>query len=146
MLSALTKNGLNSSNWQTTSLNVYPNTSYVDGKQVIYGQIAEQRMVVNIPIVGSSGSSVGVIYDTLAQISGISINDLTFDLKDKTSSFIEARRLAFLDAAQKAKDYASAASITLGSVQTITDSYNVAPVTIPNNQPRFFAAAMKTGV
>lgn len=31
VLDRLTKNGLNSSNWQTTSLNVYPNSSYVNG-------------------------------------------------------------------------------------------------------------------
>lgn len=103
-------------------------------------------MSITIPIIGSNGNSVGLIYDSLAQVSNISINGLTFDLKDKTSSFVEARKLAFLDAAQKAKDYSNAANINLGSVLSISDSYSVAPVSVPLPQLRMAASAMKTTV
>ena len=89
-------------------------------------------MTITIPIT-SGGSSVGLIYDSLAQVSNININGLTFDLRDKTSSFVEARKQAFLDATQKARDYANAANVNLGSILTIDDSYSVAPVSVPVN-------------
>jgi uncharacterized protein YggE len=40
VISILTSNGLNSSNYQTSSLSVYPNTSYANGVSAVIGQIA----------------------------------------------------------------------------------------------------------
>lgn len=128
VLKVLTNAGLNANNWKTTYLNVYPNTSYVNGQVITYGQIASQTMQISIPIVAANGNSVGKIYDGLAQTSGISINGLTFDLQDKTSSFIQARKLAFSDAVKRAQDYTNAAGVALKSVVTVTDSSSVAPV------------------
>lgn len=102
-------------------------------------------MTITIPIT-SNGGSVGLIYDSLAQVSNININGLTFDLRDKSSSFVEARRQAFLDATQKARDYAGAANVALGSILTIDDSYSVAPVSVPVSELRMVASAMKADV
>jgi uncharacterized protein YggE len=44
VISTLTAAGLDASNWQTTSFYISPNTSYVDGNPVTYGQIATQSM------------------------------------------------------------------------------------------------------
>lgn len=128
MLSILSKAGLNSSNWETTYLNVYPNSSIVNGSTVTYGQIASQELRITIPIIDSNGSTVGKIYDALAQIDNININGLTFDLQDKTSSLVKARELAFAEADQRARDYAAVAGITLSSVVSITDTQNVVGV------------------
>jgi hypothetical protein len=51
---------------------------------VNYGQTASQSMTVTVPIIASNGSSVGKIYDALAQIDNININGFSFDLRDKT--------------------------------------------------------------
>lgn len=141
VLKVLTNAGLNSNNWRTTYLNVYPNTSYVNGQVITYGQIASQTMQISIPIVAANGSSVGKIYDGLAQVSGISINGLTFDLQDKTTSFTQARKLAFNDAVKRAQDYTNAAGVALKSVVTVDDSYNVAPV---SSTPMVAMAMMKS--
>lgn len=88
VLSTLTNLGLNSANWQTTYLNVYPNNSYVNGTTITYGQIASQSMIITVPMPNSNGSTVAKIYDGLAQVNDITINSLTFDLQDKTNSYI----------------------------------------------------------
>lgn len=131
VLNTLSNLGLTSANWQTTYLNIYPNTSYVNGQEVTYGQIATQTMTVNIPMVGSDGKLVGQVYDSLAQIKDISINGLTFDLQDKTAALGQARKQAYQDAVRRASDYTSAAGVTLGIPVTITDSYSSAPVVTP---------------
>jgi uncharacterized protein YggE len=131
VLNTLSNLGLTSANWQTISLNVYPNTSYVNGQEVTYGQIATQTMAVTVPMVGSDGRLVGQVYDGLAQIKDISINGLTFDLQNKTVALGQARRQAYQDAVRRATDYTSAAGVTLGIPVTITDSYSAAPVVVP---------------
>lgn len=133
VLNTLSSLGLSSANWQTTYLNVYANTSYVNGQQVTYGQIATQTMTVTVPMVGSDGKLVGQVYDGLAQINDVYINGLTFDLQDKTVALGQARKQAYQDAVRRATDYASAAGVTLGLPLTITDSYSVAPVAVPQS-------------
>lgn len=142
VLSTLTNIGLNSNNWQTTSLSVYPNSSFVNGGQVIYGQIAQQSMTVSIPMPKSNGTTVGRIYDGLAQISDIAINSLTFDLQDKTSSYTQARSLAYQDAVKRATDYTNAAGVTLQAPLTVTDSFSTAPVVTPLARESLVASAM----
>ncbi len=133
VLTTLSNLGLTSANWQTTYLNVYPNTSYVNGAPVTYGQIATQTMTVTVPMANSNGNLVGQVYDGLAQIKDISINGLTFDLQDKTAAYGQARKQAYQDAVKRATDYTSAAGVTLGIPVTITDSYSSAPVVAPSS-------------
>lgn len=130
ILTILSSSGLNSSNWVTNYLYVYDNSSYVNGTTVVYGQIANQGMTITIPIPNSNGTIVGKIYDGLAQVKDITINGLTFDVRDKTISFIIARKLAYDDAKIRANDYLSAAGVFLGSPITITDSIQTAPLVI----------------
>jgi uncharacterized protein len=93
----------------------------------------------------SNSSAVGKIYDNLAQVSDITINGLSFDLQNKTSSYVAARKLAYQDAVQRAKDYTSAAGVQLGSAITITDSsYTANPV--PSPSPMVAKMAMSAAV
>jgi len=90
IISRLVANGLKESNYEARSVNVYPNISYNDGVQTILGQIAEQTIAITIPQL-NNGTNIGRLYDSLAQINGISINNLVFDIKDKTSYLETAR-------------------------------------------------------
>ena len=113
---------------------------------MVYGQIASQSMSVTIPLPNSNGSTLGKIYDGLAQISDITINSLSFDLQDKTSSYVQARKLAYDNAVLKAKDYTNAAGVTLQSPLTVTDSFSIAPVATPYARDTPSLSAFKVAV
>ena len=73
------------------NFNVYPNTSYRDGKSTVLGQIASQTFEITIPNISADGSNIGRLIDDLANINGIILNGLSFDLSDKTGAFEKAR-------------------------------------------------------
>lgn len=135
VIATLSKNGLDSSDWKTTYLNIYPNTSYVNGTTVTYGQIAYLDMTINIPIPSSNAAIIAKIYDGLAQVPNINIYGMSFDLKDKTSAYIQARKLAYQDAVNRAKDYTKAAGVMLGSALSITDSFYLSPYNYYSTSP-----------
>lgn len=55
------------------------------------------------------------------------MNDVSFDVTNKTDGLANARRRAFGDAQKKASDYAASLQLSLGQVVQIDDSYSVAP-------------------
>ena len=143
VINTLTAAGLDASSWQTTSFYINPNISYVNGSPVTYGQIATQSMEISIPIISGNGTFIGTLYDSLAKIDSININNLNFDLKNKTASLVQARKLAYDAATKKAKDYASAAGVTVGSPVTVVDSSSFFPASVDNG-PTMRAFAMSS--
>lgn len=135
VIATLSANGLKSSDWKTTYLNIYPNTSYVNGTTVTYGQIAYLDMTITIPIPKSDGTVIAKIYDGLAKVANINIYGLSFDLKDKTAAHIQARKLAYQDAVKRASDYAKAAGVKLGAPVSISDTFFYYPFSSPSNSP-----------
>jgi uncharacterized protein YggE len=59
----------------------------------------------------------------LAQINGIIINQLNFDLSDKQSALKKVRAKAYQNVINRADDYASAAGAVVGQPITINDEY-----------------------
>ena len=135
VIATLAANGLKSTDWKTTYLNIYPNNSYVNGTTVTYGQIAYLDMTITIPIAHSDGKIIANIYDGLAQVANINIYSLTFDIRDKATAFVQARKLAYQNAKQRATDYARAAGVRLGSTTTVSDSFYYYPYSYPSNSP-----------
>lgn len=135
VITILNANGLNSSNYQTSSLSVYPNTSYSNGVSTVIGQIATESFIITIPILSPNASNVGKLIDNLATVNGIILNGLSFDIADKTDELAQARANAFSNAQKKALDYATSLQICLGQLVTIVDSYSSAPVVQPTDGP-----------
>jgi uncharacterized protein YggE len=128
VVSVLSSNGLNSTNYQTSSLNVYPNVSYANGVATVIGQIATQGFSITIPSINPNGSNVGKLIDDLATVNGIVLKGLSFDISNKTDIIAQARANAFNNAKGKALDYSSLLKLSLGQLLTVTDSYSIAPV------------------
>jgi uncharacterized protein YggE len=145
VITTLSSNGLDSSQWKTTYLNIYPNTSYVNGTTVTYGQIAYLDMTITVPLPKSDGSVIARIYDGLAKVPNINIYGLSFDLKNKTSAYIQARALAYQDAVNRANDYTKAAGVALGAVISVTDTFYYTPYSY-NNIGNSSATASSTTV
>ena len=49
VIKILASNGLTEKNYQAISVNVYPNSSWINGASVVYGQIANQYIKIEIP-------------------------------------------------------------------------------------------------
>jgi uncharacterized protein YggE len=80
-------------------------------------------------------TDLGTILDQMVTAGGNTINGVSFSVDDPAKLLDEARKTAFLDAADKAKVYADAAGVGLGPVMSISEGSNQ---TAP--QPMMFKA------
>lgn len=143
-LAVLKANGYGNEAYETGSINVYAEYSYQNGRSEVIGQQASQTLTVRVRNLDAKGQKVGVLVDALAQINGINIDSVTFDIYDKTPLQTQARAAAFKDAKAKAEDYASFAGLSVGRVLTIDDfSYVAAPPIAA--EKRVFAAMVAGG-
>lgn len=98
-------------------------------------------MTVRIRGLDAKGTKVGTLVDALAQVNGINIDSVSFDIFDKTALQTQARTAAFNDAKSKASDYASFAGLSLGRVIFIDDNYYVSSPPIITGKVAFASAA-----
>lgn len=89
-------------------------------ESTVNGQIASQSLLIRVPSV--EGPKISRLIDDLVSVNGISLNSLSFDIKDKTVSYQKARNLAFQNALSKAKDYGEALYMKVGKVLNLRDS------------------------
>lgn len=115
-----------------TGFSVYPNTSYINGTSVVIGQIAYESFQITIPFANNNGSSIGLLIDALAAVDGIVISGLTFDIRNKTDVYSQARALAYSNAQSKATDYTQALGLTLDNLISLVDNFGGAPVVTPS--------------
>ncbi|MGN0905607.1 MAG: SIMPL domain-containing protein [Bullifex sp.] len=102
----------------TTYMNLSPEYSWIDGKQVLQGQKATQTISVRLRDL----SALGDVIDSLSEISGISVGSISIDSSTRSSCLSDARMLAVQDARARAEDYARAEGLTVGAVSSITES------------------------
>lgn len=91
-------------------------------RNVLAGQIVSQTLTVRFRELDDSPEILAAALDALGGINGIEIGNLQFSLSDPQSLYVEARRLAFEKARQKAGELASYAGIDLGKAVNITES------------------------
>ncbi len=97
----------------------------MNGRSEIIGQQASQSLTIRIRGLDAKGQKVATLVDALAQVDGLNLDSVTFDIYDKTKLQSESRAAAYKDAKQKAEDYASFAGLTLGRVISIDDTHYV---------------------
>ncbi len=106
---------------KTTMVSLRPNYEYIDNKQVLTGQVASQTVSVTVRDLKNLGS----IIDSLGQVSGITLNSISFDKEDKREAQSEARDMALANALSKAEQYARQVNMSTTSPITISE-YSVA--------------------
>ncbi|MFM7859612.1 MAG: SIMPL domain-containing protein, partial [Flammeovirgaceae bacterium] len=114
ILAILKDNNIPKEDYETTSVNVFPNTTWNNGKSEIIGQIASQSLRIVIVNIGNDGQRISRLIDALATVNGIQINGISYDLADKTKAFAQARQAAYKNAQDKARDLTDALAISLG--------------------------------
>lgn len=117
----LTRNNIAAADIQTSSLTISPKYNY--NSQIyptpIIGQSATTSVQVKVKRISADGSSVGTLYDQLSNIDGVTINNLQFDIENKTSLRSSARAQAYQQAQSTAAQFASFSGYRLGTPQII---------------------------
>lgn len=110
--------GVSKDDIRTTSMNLSPRYSWLDGVQTLVGQTASQSIDVNIYDL----SLLGSIMDSLSEITGIEFSSIQLGLQDNSEALMHARIKAIDDAKAKAADYADASGMTVLNPISISDN------------------------
>ena len=115
---------------KTTYMSVYPENSWIDGKQVLIGQKASQSIEVTVRDI----SCMSEIFDSLTEVSGISISNINLDSSKKDEYLALARKNATDDARRRADDYGASQNMKSGKVLSIVEKgFNSQNVGIGNS-------------
>ena len=114
---------------RTLSLSLSPQYEWTDRGRKLVGQKAQQTLEAELKTVQNSFSRLPTLLDQLAEIDGINLGNIEFDLADTEELEARARRLAFDRATAKAQQYADLSNRRLGKVVAIRESSS--PETFP---------------
>ncbi|HPB41710.1 MAG TPA: SIMPL domain-containing protein [Sphaerochaeta sp.] len=126
LLSTLRAANVEERDLKTTMVSLWPNYEYIDNRQVITGQVASQSVHVTV----RNLSALGSIIDSLGEVSGITLNSISFDKEDKSEAEREAREKALAKALSKAGQYAGQVDmratlpITISEYSVASNPYN----------------------
>jgi hypothetical protein len=126
VIDVLKSEGIAEKDIQTTNFSIYPQKEYdSEGKptgKIVY--IVDNSVYVTVRDL----DKVGDVLDATVQAGANNISGIQFDVADKSAALSQARKSAVEDAEAKAQELASAAGVSLGAVQTISESTSSAPI------------------
>lgn len=125
---ALEDNGVAEKDIQTQRYSIYPVTKWISDKdeQEIVGYRAANIVVAKIREIDKAGA----IIDAVAEAGGdfTRIQDISFDVDDKTPYYEQARAKAVEDANNKATQLADLAGVGLGKATCVSEGAGYLPV------------------
>ena len=123
VITALTDLGVDPKDIRTTNFSIYPNTQYDQqtGKPGNTTYIVDNTVYVTVHQLDKLGN----LLDAAVRSGANSINNIQFDVADKSSAVKQARDQAVKDAQTQAQELASTAGVSLGGVQTISFTNNI---------------------
>lgn len=107
---------------QTTSYSIYPEYDYSSYTRKLTGQRVTHTLQVKIRGVNTSTTNLNNIIDQVSSIDGLQIQNINFDIQDKTAFYAQARELAYKKAEQKANQLATLSGLSLQKPVSISDS------------------------
>ncbi len=128
VVNALENSGVDAKDIRTTNFSIYPNTQYDQqtGKPGSTTYVVDNTVYVTVHQLDKLGN----LLDATVQAGANSVNNIQFDVADKSTAIQQARDQAVKDAQEQAQGLASASGVTLGNVQTISFTNNIPqPVT-----------------
>ena len=106
---------------KTISLNYDVEYEYRSGRRVLIGQRAQQTIVVTINDMINSPERFSSILDKITAIDKVEVQNIQFDIENKTELFKQSRELAYQKAFDKARQYAELSGRKIGKVLTISE-------------------------
>lgn len=107
---------------KTTSLNYDVEYEYRSGRRVLLGQRAQQTIVVTVNDMINAPERFSSILDKITTIDKVEVQNIQFDIENKTELFKQSRELAYQKAFDKARQYAELSGRKLGTVMTISEA------------------------
>lgn len=137
VLAILKSEGVEDKDVSTSSLTFNPEYEYRPQRRVLVGQRVEQRIEFVIHDIRDNSEKVSRIIDQLADVDGIELNGIHFDVNDKAAHFTQSRELAFAKARQKAEEYAALSGLRVTQVLGISEEGAQHFSPMQSNQMRF---------
>jgi uncharacterized protein YggE len=109
---------------QTSNVSVQPRYNYDNNQPPqLIGYDVSNTVMVRVRDIGALGS----LLDKLVAAGSNQINGITFEIAQPQAAIDEARKLAAEDATRKAKVYADALGLKLGSVISVSEGAGYEP-------------------
>lgn len=118
LLAALKAAGIAENDLRTTNFSIYANAKYGPDGQPTGETVYMVDNTVNVTV--RDLAKLGDILDKSVDAGANNINSIQFDVADKTAALSQARKSAVEAARKQAEELASAAGVTLGSIQNIS--------------------------
>jgi len=118
VVDALKNFGVDPKDIRTTNFSIYPNTQYdtQSGKQTSTNYVVDNTVYVTVRKL----DKLGDLLDATVKAGANSINNIQFDVQDKSAAIKQARDEAVKNARIQAQELASASGVTLGDLQTVS--------------------------
>jgi uncharacterized protein YggE len=124
VIDAIKKAGVDKKDIRTTNFSIYPSQQYdPNGKVTGTTYMVDNSVYVTVRNLDGLGS----LLDDAISAGANNVNNIQFDVADKTAAMKEARAKAVTDAKTQAQEMADAAGITLGDIQNLS-FYENSPV------------------
>lgn len=121
----LKTNSVDTKNIQTTSISVYPEYDYTDKWSNLKWYRASQALTIKVKQANIQNKEVWAkIIDAISAIGNVQVNNVSYDIEDKTEVYSQARKLAVEKAEAKAKEMAAIAWVKLLKPISISESTN----------------------
>jgi uncharacterized protein YggE len=123
VIAALKNAGIDVKDIRTTNFSISPNTQYdpQTNKPIGTTYVVDNTVYVTVHQL----DKLGDLLDAAVQAGANNVNNIQFDVFDKTSALKQARDQAVKDAQAQAQGLASASGVALGNVQTISFYNNI---------------------
>jgi hypothetical protein len=122
VLEILKEAGIEDKDIKTATLRFNPEYEWRSNRSVLVGQKAEQGIDFAVRNIGQDSDKIARLIDKLVQVDGIVMNQINFNIADKTEHYVHSRELAFEKAAQKAKQYAELSGLRVGRVLSLSEN------------------------
>ncbi|MDR0941006.1 MAG: SIMPL domain-containing protein [Bacteroidales bacterium] len=116
--------GIDEKHIKTTSLNYSVAYEWRGNRNVRVGQRASQSLAIQITDIQNKPERFSAVIDRITTIEKVEINNIAFDIENKTDLFRQSRELAFQKAQEKAEQYAKLSGLQLGKAISITENTN----------------------
>lgn len=114
---------IKNSDVQSKNINVYPEYDYKDTWRTLLWYRANHQLEIKIKGANLENEGVGgKLIDEISKIWWVIINNISYDIEDKTPYYTQARELAMEKANQKAKELAKVAGVKLLKPISISES------------------------
>ena len=121
----LKKYNINTADIKTTNVNTYESFDWKETGRVPLGYTSSHSLEVKIKNVTSENEWIGwKILSDISKIGGVLINNVSYDIYDKTQYYSEARKLAMAKAHQKAEELAELWEVRLWKPISIQEERN----------------------